>query len=506
MTTTVKSKIIIEFGDFQTPLSLAEQTAEVVLSLFSEPDTVIEPTCGLGNFLKSTAKIRPEIKDFIGWEINPEYVKLAKDNLSEFNNRAEFKIQQQDFFSIDWKKVDEYFSFPLLFIGNPPWVTNTELGNLDSSNLPNKSNFQGFSGFEAISGKSNFDISEWMLIKIAEYISNKDAAMAFLVKTSVARKLFLHICKNKLAIEGTAIYHIDAKKHFNVNVDACLFYTKGVKYKPARYNCKVHESLEANTCKLIGQRNGKLIADIKLYDKLADIDSGCELTWRSGIKHDCSKVMELKKNNSNFVNGFNEEIRISDEYLYPMYKSSDISKDSLDEPRKFMIVTQKRVGEETKSIKVTSPSTWEYLQTHSSLLDKRKSSIYKKSPRFSVFGVGEYSFEPWKVAISGLYKNTVFSLIGPYHSKPIVFDDTCYLLSFDSQEKASFVYELLTSSIATEFIQSIVFKDNKRPITVALLKRINIMKIAEHLGCIDKYNYYFSKTNTSQKTLFDKAI
>ena len=189
-----------------------------------------------------------------------------------------------------------------------------------------------------------------------------------------------------------------------------------------------------------------------------------------------------------------------------MYKSSDIAKNSLDQPRKFMLVTQKQVGQETNSIKITSPSTWQYLQSHSILLDKRKSSIYKKSPRFAVFGVGKYSFEPWKVAISGLYKNITFSLIGPYDSKPIVFDDTCYLLSFDCEEKASFVYSILSSSIAMEFIDSVIFKDDKRPITVGLLKRISIKKIAEYLGCTDRYNHFFPNSNVVHKTLFDKVV
>ena len=33
---------------------------------------------------------------------------------------------------------------------------------------PTKENFQGFSGIAARTGKSNFDISEWMLIQLKE--------------------------------------------------------------------------------------------------------------------------------------------------------------------------------------------------------------------------------------------------------------------------------------------------------------------------------------------------
>jgi len=37
-----------------------------------------------------------------------------------------------------------------------------------SENLPKKSNFQGLRGLDARTGKSNFDIAEWMLIRLIE--------------------------------------------------------------------------------------------------------------------------------------------------------------------------------------------------------------------------------------------------------------------------------------------------------------------------------------------------
>ncbi len=61
-------------------------------------------------------------------------------------------------------------------------------------------------------------------------------------------------------------------------------------------------------------------------------------------------------------------------YLYPMLKSSDISNRSIDNiskssgqiatHRKYMIVTQKSVGEETSSIQQKAPRLWDYLQQH----------------------------------------------------------------------------------------------------------------------------------------------
>ena len=496
----------VEFGDFQTPLALA---SEVVSSLeIDKFETIIEPTCGLGRFLCACETLRKTNINIIGWEINPAYVNNANTELQNITSRDETFVRQQDFFEIDWKDVKKKFQKPILFIGNPPWVTNSELGKLLSKNLPKKYNFKGLNGLDAMTGKSNFDISEWMLIKIAEFISKTNSAMAFLIKTSVARKIFTHICKNNLSVGNFFIKGIDEKKHFNVNVDACLFFAQGIIDNKKNKNnkiCKIYSSLHSEKpCKEMGLSNNKLISDINSYKPLMDIDSKCEFKWRSGVKHDCSKVMEFAKKGDMFVNGFNEAYFLPNSFIYPMYKSSNISKSVLSPPIKYMMITQKKIGEETRFIKITSPLTWEYLEAHAEKLDARKSSIYKNSPRFSMFGVGNYTFKPWKVAISGLYKNIKFSLVGLYNDKPVVFDDTCNMLGFDQKSEALFVYEVLTSDIAKKFIDSLVFKDNKRPITVALLNRISIEFISKKLGMHDEYKKLFSNHKPKQLSLFNE--
>jgi len=79
------------------------------------------------------------------------------------------------------------------------------------------------------------------------------------------------------------------------------------------------------------------------YKNLIDIDSKCEFVWRSGVKHDCSKVMEFLKKDNNFINGFNKAFDLPDDYIYPMYKSSSISKKNLLPPTKYMMITQKKL-------------------------------------------------------------------------------------------------------------------------------------------------------------------
>jgi len=142
-----------------------------------------------------------------------------------------------------------------------------------------------------------------------------------------------------------------------------------------------------------------------------------------------------------------------------------------------MLITQRRTGEDTESLKHIAPKVWEYLVSHGDYFDRRGSSIYRNRPRFSIFGIGDYTFKPWKIAICGLYKSLNFRVVGPSDDRPVVFDDTCYLLPFNEEAEARETAELLQSEEAIQYFKAYVFWDNKRPITAELLNRLDIRKL-----------------------------
>ena len=118
--------------------------------------------------------------------------------------------------------------------------------------------------------------------------------------------------------------------------------------------------------------------------------------------------------------------------VFPLMKSSSFKKPIVKSSfQKFVIVTQKKTREETAYIRELAPLTWKYLQKNKDLFEARKSSIYNGAPDFSMFGVGDYSYAPYKVGISGFYKKPLFSLI--YNeseiSHSVMVDDTSYFLS-----------------------------------------------------------------------------
>ncbi len=492
-----------EFGDFQTPIKLSRQVCHLLSQQDISPSVIIEPTCGKGSFILASLEYFPKVRTVFGVEVNANHIHPLRQELNHRNLSDKAEIRHGDFFGMDWKTILAEFSDPLLIIGNPPWVTNSTLGQLNSQNLPEKTNFQNHSGLDALTGKSNFDISEWMLLHLIQLISGRNGVLAMLVKTSVARKVLKHLWREKISIGQSHIYLLDGKQEFGVSVDMCLFVCDtNSDYK--NQTCNVYDGVtEKVFLTTFGFSDGHLVANINHYDQWKHLISTTEKNykWRSGIKHDAAKVMELTKYTASYRNGLDETCVFEDDYVYPLLKSSDIAKGAVEHPRRWVLVPQSYVGESTAHIKHSAPKTWNYLTDHKTFFDKRKSSIYKNKPKFSIFGVGDYSFALWKVAISGLYKKLKFVVVGPYEDKPVMLDDTCYFIPCTSQREADFLASLLNSQIANEFFNSFIFWDSKRPITANILSQLDILLVAEELGFASEIKEFVHTEKLKQLSL-----
>jgi hypothetical protein len=173
-------------------------------------------------------------------------------------------------------------------------------------------------------------------------------------------------------------------------------------------------------------------------------------------------------------------MEIEEDIVFPLLKSSDIA--TLRKPRLWMLVPQRMMDQSPRHLEKDAPKAWNYLKANSTSLDRRASVIYKKRAPFSIFGVGPYSFAPWKVAISGLYKKLEFVRIAPFNNRPVVLDDTCYFFPCHSEEECDILYELVQSLPAKEYWSALIFWDSKRPITARLLNSLDLAALARELG------------------------
>ncbi|MFQ5423245.1 MAG: SAM-dependent DNA methyltransferase [Phycisphaerae bacterium] len=473
---TERAKQKVEFGDFQTPLGLAHEACRLLARLDLSPSSILEPTCGRGAFLGAALRAFPGVAAVRGFDCNPDHVQVS---LVAVSDHPDARVECGDFFKVNWDGVLSELPDPILVVGNPPWVTNAAVGSLAGANLPPKANIDGLRGIDALTGRSNFDISEWMLRETMRWLQGRVGAMAVLCKTAVARKLLHSSWSNGAQIESAAVYRINAIQEFGASVDACFLV---VRLKPGSRSteCEVYETLRSTTpSSRFGLREHRLVANLEAYRRLSFLYCDGLIGWRSGIKHDCSRVFELSRQQGALINGLGEHVSIETDVVFPLLKSSDIVHGR--EPRRFLLIPQRSMEESPLDLERRAPLARRYLVSHSDILNKRGSSIYTKRPPFSIFGIGPYSLTAWKVAISGLYKELRFSKVGPYDGRPIVFDDTCYLFPCDSEEECDVLYKLVTSSLATEFWCSLVFWDSKRPITATLLNVLDLAALARKL-------------------------
>jgi hypothetical protein len=229
---------------------------------------------------------------------------------------------------------------------------------------------------------------------------------------------------------------------------------------------------------------GRLVPDLgPLEGRAVPFPTPNPIAWRQGIKHDASRVMVLLGDDpaGPLRNGLGETVRVESDHLFPLHKASDLQHQPELRPRRWLLVPQRSLAADTRLLAKSAPRLWAYLQRHAAILDRRQSSIYRGRPPFSIFGVGPYSFTPFKVAISGLHRPPRFRALGPVAGRPVVLDDTCYLAPCHSAVEAAALAALCNHPTTLQMIDSLTFSDAKRVVTKRILDRIHLGSILARL-------------------------
>lgn len=463
-----------EYGDYQTPFGFAEDVC-VYLKNYRhiKPSVVIEPTCGTGSFLKSSLLFGAQ--KYYGIEINPEYCAVCRNSIKD----DRINITNSDIFDVSFRDIAKK-NQSVLILGNPPWATNSALSAASSENLPLKSNFRGLKGIDAITGSSNFDICEYIILKLIDEFRNTNTLICMLCKTSVARNIFTEMKREGIAFSSCDILEFDALKIFGIHVCASILVIQLSDKAETTDVCNLLDFADYTAVrKQLKYSNGQVYKNMNLH--VDDFEGHSCFQWRQGVKHDCSEIMELTIKDGKFRNGKNQNVQIETDVVFPLVKSSMFKSPMIHSFSKFVIVTQKKSREETEHLAYETPKAWKYLNDNIKRFENRKSAIYRSAPRFSMFGVGSYSYSRFKVGVSGFYKQPLFSVLYSDDGKPVMTDDTSYFICFDNFDRAYVAMLLLNSKRVQNFLMSITFLDAKRPYTKKVLERIDFEKIVAAL-------------------------
>jgi len=480
----VDKRVLRSWGDIQTPPALVKAIYHRLKKEGFYPQIIVEPTFGDGNFLLPIFEFYPKAELVYGIEIQPCHrwnalLQLSSYLYSKPKPKVAFHLIEDNIFSHSFKK--ELFSLKgkkILLIGNPPWITTAELSKLEGTMHPVKSNFKKATGITAITGKSNFDVTEAIIHHLLNQFSGFTGKIAFLCKNSVIRNIMKFLPKASYGLSNIQALTIDTKAIFGRAAQASLFLaTLSPVKRELQCTVALFKEQQPSFQRTIGWVDNHFVSNVEKYVKVHKFEGISPLQWRQGVKHDCSKILELvfDPKMKMYENKLGEQASLEREYIFPLLKGSDLKAFEVHSSEKFLLVTQKTLAD--KAIQTKCPKTWHYLNNHKSHFEKRKSRVYRGKGDFAIFGIGNYSFKKYKVAKAGLSKHFLFSLVPPISNKPVLFDDTCYFLGFDSYAEALLICTILNSAITREFLEAIVELDSKRPFTKEILMRLNLREL-----------------------------
>ncbi len=273
---------------------------------------------------------------------------------------------------------------PLLVVGNPPWVTSAELGALGSDNHPRKSNIKGLRGLDARTGAVELRHRRGRLAQADRRAGRPDADdRPALQDRGGAERPGVRRADGPAGGRGLA--RTDRRPPL---------VRRGRRRLPAPRDARpearcpervpVFADLQADVPEAVmGFARGRLVADLDAYQPRAFADGRCPMSWRQGVKHDAAAVMELARegDTGTLRNRLGEPVDVEPDHVYPLLKGADLAVPAARRPARAVVVTQRRLGEDTRPLEATAPRLWAYLQAHAAAFARRRSSIYEAGRR-----------------------------------------------------------------------------------------------------------------------------
>ncbi len=459
-------------GDFQTPPDLAAQVLQFVRARGVVPGRILEPTCGTGAFVRAAyATWQAGVAEVVGFEINPAY---DADLIALAAEHPTFRFDYLDAQTLEADQLPWSSSGPLLICGNLPWVTTDALSRLGAEYQQRiRDNPKGLRGLEAVTGAGAFDISERLALRFVQLAAREEAAdIALLLKESVARRVLLFAQE---LIADAAIVKIDSRRWFGASVASCLLYLHVQKRVTASL-AAVEYFRDFSTDRAEQWRLDGGVVRRAPSGRSPRPKSASPVVWRHGIKHDAAAIFEFTANPARraFAQAENGVVfETASPYVYPLLTARSLQHEPRLAPaQKYLLVPQRKLGDRSIERDDHAVNERAYLASVRARLAQRRSSIYRDKPHYAIFGVGDYTFAPYKVAVAGFYLQPKFRFLGRIDGKPCVLGDTSYFVPCSHAVDAGILTTLGNAGGILTEIAELAFA-GKRPITKRVLDALD---------------------------------
>ncbi len=545
-------------GTFSLPKILVEKNQ--MGSLLALIEETVPQYYPVTDFKKLLNKQISDIKESDIKEIEAFYNELVELHKSN-KNKIWVKIIQNSFAPLLHSNFD-------YVIGNPPWIKWDFLSEDYKEKLrllyQDVYNLFSHKGMKASMGYAHDDLSIlFTYIAMDKYLKDK-GTLGFVLKQtiykSIAGKEFrkFQITKKNdaIPIKILKVHDLLQLTPFGSGAETSIAILKKnekteypVKYTIWRKKAK-ERITELSTIEYV--KKVTEMTDFKAYpdpfsgditdvwiivpegSKLPKISkTGNNYLSRHGVVNDLNGVFMLKINSkkesgllsvnnlADFGKKKVKEIRaeIEPDLIYPLIKPDNTKKWKIDKYH-YILLPHKKDGENNESfLRVNYPKSYAYLNRFKDELLSRKSKWFKGEgkPFYSLFGIGKYTFMPFKIVWCCMSYKPYFSVVSKITdeyigTKTLIPDNTIGNISFDSEKEAHFVCAILNSEKA-KFLFSIRSSKSKWGISIEMVKKIPIPKFnpknKEHLKLSDismKAHRYANKNELDNINKIEEEI
>ncbi|MFX1307574.1 MAG: class I SAM-dependent DNA methyltransferase, partial [Promethearchaeota archaeon] len=225
-------------GEYYTPPFLIKQ---MIKESYSFGDTILDPSCGSGNFLteitkfilsqnKSKEEKISAINQVYGYDINPISIYISKINLlyilKDFSSETKLNVYIFDSLFQKYGNLNRKFD---LIIGNPPWYTYRDIQSIDYQNKA-KGLAEQLEIKPLPKNLLNLEISTLFFYKARDSYMKEGAKIFFVITKGVITGSHASKFRNFKGFTDIKIWTFDKKIENLFNVDfICLFGKKSSK-------------------------------------------------------------------------------------------------------------------------------------------------------------------------------------------------------------------------------------------------------------------------------------
>lgn len=407
-----------------------------------------------------------------------------------------------------WSRILKNAFMPLFLkdfdyiVGNPPWVNWESLPEdyrQDSKKLWIKHGLFPHSGMDTILGKGKKDISMLMTYEAMDSYLRDGGKLAFVITQSVFKTAGAGQGFRRFRLgSGTFIkpVHVDDLSSFQcfegvTNRTAVVVLQKGqpVKYpvpytfwqktavgKTIGYDSNLEEvegmtrriRMLAAPVKAEDPTSSWLTARPKALAAIQKVLGPSDYTAHAGVYSGGAngvfwlKILEQRPDGilivQNITEGTKRDVpqveptEIEPDLVYPLLRGRDVKRWQARPSAHILMVQdpKTRQGIDEEIMQVKYPHTWAYLKRFEPILRERKSQSVRRLMEigafYSMFAVGDYTFNPYKVVWTRVGVEITAGVLGPTDGKVSFPIETATMVGFNDEDEAYYFCAMLNSA------------------------------------------------------------